>query len=162
MNLKTNQAVALISVLLVVCGLFLPWATWEEYGEIPAGSTIGLKTVDGWILLIFALIAGYFSFEEPGGLNSLFTIIFGSFTFLGASLDITAPQGFVPPNYMHILAYVYPRVIHAAVGLYMGWLGGLLVLLYGVLTIIRLPIPPSISKIAKKERKKSNPESKIA
>jgi hypothetical protein len=154
MILKTNQMIALVSVLLVVCGLFLPWVTWEEYAEIPAGSTIGLKTVDGWILLVFALIAGYFSFEEPRGLNSLFTIIFGSFIFFGASLDIGAPQGFVPSNYMYVLIHVYPSVIHAAAGLYMEWLGGLLALLYGVFTIIRLPIPSSISKLAKKITRK--------
>lgn len=134
-NLKNSRMIALVGVLLVLCGLFLPWITWERSPYVPAGFTIGLNTVDGWILLVFTLIAGYFSFEEPGGLNSMFVIIFGSFIFFGASLDIGNPQGFVPSglNLPSIL-------VHTAIGLYAEQVGGFLVLLYGIFTITRFPI----------------------
>lgn len=148
-KLETSQMIALVGALLVVCGLFLPWITWEKLSETPAGFTIGLKTVDGLILLLFALFAGYFSFEEPGGLNSLFVLIFGSFIFFGASITLSGPQGLAPPTLHSSLGFV-----HIAAGLYMGLAGGLLILLCGIFTIIRLPIPHSISKPAEKITRK--------
>jgi beta-glucosidase len=154
-KLETSQMIALVGVLLVVCGLFLPWVTWKEYLNVPAGYTIGLKTVDGWILLVFALIAGYLSLEESGGLNSLLTIFFGSFVFFGFSLNMGDLVKFVSPDlFVFRFSQSFSTIVSTGVGLYMGSVGGLLVLLYGIFTIIRLPIPPSIFKPAKKITRK--------
>jgi len=136
--LEKIHVIPLTGVSLVVCCLFLPWVTWEGHPPtIPPGSTEGFETVSGYLLLIFAIIGGYFSLQKPTPLNTLVVIFLGMTVLFGALLDKIYPQGFAPS----VVSKLCPSTIHLGVGLDVGAAGGAMILLYGIFRIIEYLLP---------------------
>lgn len=133
-KVRNQEIIVLIGILLVVGGLFLPWAHWESYGDAPAGSTTGLETldggIDGWLFLLFGFFAGYLSLKKLGGLSPLFIAIFGLLILLGGSLNIDAPWGFAPPELPSLGNFVSPGA-----GLYAVLIGGFVILASGIFSL---------------------------
>lgn len=135
-KVQNQEIIVLIGILLVVGGLFLPWAHWESYGGAPAGSTTGLETldgaIDGWLFLLFGFFAGYLSLKKPGGLSSLFIAIFGLLILLGGSLNVDAPWVFAPSELPS------PRnLVSFGTGLYAVLIGGFAILTSGIFSLIQ-------------------------
>lgn len=135
-KVRNQEIIVLIGILLVVGGLFLPWARWETFGGTPAGSITGIETldgaIDGWLFLFFGFFAGYLSLKKPGGLSSLFIAFFGLLILLGGSLNIDAPWGFAPSE-LPLLG----NLVSPGTGLYAVLVGGFVILTSGIFSLIQ-------------------------
>lgn len=142
---KKGRKVVLVGVLLIVAGLFLPWARWEipdntdEGATVVKGSVSGLETmdekIDVWFILFFSFLAGYFALSKKGSLSSIFIVIFGFLVAGGVSLGIFAPWEYVPSEFSALASL--PQYVDSGIGLYTDLIGGILILGSGIFSLIQ-------------------------
>lgn len=125
LKLKVSEIACLIGVALVVIGIFLPWAKWPSWGRYIAGSVSGIEVVDGWIFLIFGIVAGVSAFKSLNGLGIGFLRLFpGVILFLGGFSGVASYSGFTER--------VPFDIVECGIGCYLIAVGGLIILISGL------------------------------
>ncbi len=122
---EISQIACLVGVALVVIGIFLPWAKWPSWGSYIAGSVSGIEVADGWIFLIFGIVAGVSAFKSLNGVGIGFLRLFpGVILFLGGYLGVASSSGFAER--------VPLEIVECGIGCYLIAVGGLIILISGL------------------------------
>jgi hypothetical protein len=126
LKLKIGQIACLLGIALVVLGIFSPWAKWPTWGRYLAGSVSGMEVADGWIFLVFVIVAAVSTFKSLSDVGIGFLRLFpGVILFLGGWLNAEVFQGFA-------YGRVPFGVAEKGMGSYLVMVGGLIILISGL------------------------------
>jgi len=104
MKSKINQMVCLLGVTMVFIGIFSPWVKWQSWGSHPSGFVLGIETADGWILLVFAILASISLFKSTSDVGIVFLRLFPSIIItLGGWLALDYFWTFAPYGVYRVL-----------------------------------------------------------
>ncbi len=126
MKLKIGQIACLVGVALVVLGILLPWVKWPTWGRYLTGYVSGTEIADGWIFLVFVIVAAVSAFKSLSGVGIGFLRLFPGFIlFLGGWLDAEVFQEFA-------YGRVPCGVAEKGIGSHLIMVSGLIILISGI------------------------------